>query len=131
MNLCIIVLIVLVTVNSALAATGIFAAVRDMLECHEQLRIKEEDLIFIDDLSQIQPVSSYRPGQRCSIYCQSEAFGLTKQGRPMEEFWRNYAKIANRYDLDEVFRNCEYLAANTCEAPVLLGICAQRFPRNL
>uniref|UniRef100_A0A1A9W992 Uncharacterized protein n=1 Tax=Glossina brevipalpis TaxID=37001 RepID=A0A1A9W992_9MUSC len=123
-------LLVLVAINSTLAYSGIFAAVRDMLECHDELRIKEDDLLFIDDIAQIQAVSSYTPGQRCSIYCQSEAFGITKQGRPIEEFWRNHPSFANRYDLDEVFANCPYLGANTCEAPVLLAICTQHYPRN-
>ncbi|KAI9583301.1 uncharacterized protein LOC119636786 [Glossina fuscipes] len=127
MKLFTILTILAVTANIA-SALRAFAVIKNMLDCHERLGINEEDLMVVQDLSEIKGASEYTPGQQCSIYCQSEAYGFTRRGQLKKWFMRKQPRIAKKYNLEKIFQNCKRYATDTCDGPIHLAQCAQQYP---
>uniref|UniRef100_A0A1A9W993 Uncharacterized protein n=1 Tax=Glossina brevipalpis TaxID=37001 RepID=A0A1A9W993_9MUSC len=129
MKFCIILIVLVAAANTA-SAIRAFAVIKNMLNCHERLGISEDDLTVVQDLSDVKAPSEYTAGQKCSIYCQSEAYGFTKRGQLKKWFMRKQPRIAHRYNLDKAFSHCQEYATDTCDGPIQLARCVQQFPMH-
>uniref|UniRef100_A0A1A9W997 Uncharacterized protein n=1 Tax=Glossina brevipalpis TaxID=37001 RepID=A0A1A9W997_9MUSC len=126
MKLLILALTTILTTINSIAAFKLFGTVQEMLECQMRLHVPLEDAFFTN--SRTKDLADINRHQKCAMYCQAEAFGLTTGGVLNEDMVRGQLEYERSYNVDDIIRNCKDVgAANDCDGALKLNLCIKKY----